>query len=411
MKYFVESYGCTMNFGEGRRLSADMASLGYSEADSADAADIVILNTCTVVESTEKRMLSRISELKKAGKEVIVTGCMAKAQPQRIEIRLPGSLVLVPSDYHMFAKLVADRYGIAGPPVPATVERTAILPIAQGCRGRCSYCITKIARGELSSYDESMLVGSFRNFVSSGSREVLLTAQDTASYGADTGTDLPSLVRRCLETPGEYRVRIGMMNPDALERCWEGLVATFDDERMYRFLHIPVQSGSDAILRAMRRKYTVDGFMELVDDLRSACPDVSIATDVICGFPGETDGDHAATMDLIRKLRADTVNITRFSPRPGTDAWSMPQVHGRIANERSKEMTALKNETELDVNSAMVGKEYLALCIEEGKEGMVMRTGNYRPVVVREPVEIGDFATVRVTENRATYLIGEIVQK
>jgi MiaB-like tRNA modifying enzyme len=291
------------------------------------------------------------------------------------------------------------------------VERTAILPIAQGCRGRCSYCITKIARGELSSYDESMLVGSFRDFVSSGSREVLLTAQDTASYGADNGTDLPSLVRRCLETPGEYRVRIGMMNPDALKRCWEGLVSTFDDERMYRFLHIPVQSGSDAVLRAMRRKYTVGEFMELVDDLRSACPDVSIATDVICGFPGETDDDHAATMDLVRRLRADTVNITRFSPRPGTDAWSMPQVHGRIANERSKEMTALKNETELDVNSAMVGKEYLALCTEEGKEGMVMRTGNYRPVVVREPVEIGDFATVRVTENRATYLIGEIAQK
>lgn len=117
MRYFVESYGCTMNFGEGRKLSRDMASLGYSEASDAKDADIVILNTCTVVETTEKRMLARISELKKMKKEVIVTGCMAKVQPKRVEIRLPESIVLPPSDYHEFAKLVADRYGAAGPPI------------------------------------------------------------------------------------------------------------------------------------------------------------------------------------------------------------------------------------------------------------------------------------------------------
>ena len=411
MRYFVESYGCTMNFGEGRRLSADMASLGYAEAPSAGDADIVILNTCTVVESTEKRMLSRISELKKAGKEVIVTGCMAKAQPQRIDIRLPGSLMVVPSDYHMFARLVGERYGIAGPPLPVMADITSILPIAQGCRGRCSYCITKIARGELVSYPQEDLLDTFRSFVSSGAREILLTAQDTASYGMDTGSGLPELVSRALETDGDYRIRIGMMNPDSLSRCWEGLVETFDDRRMYRFLHIPVQSGSDAVLAAMRRKYTVGQFMELVDDIRSASPDVSIATDMICGFPGETDEDHEASMDLIRRLRADTINITRFSPRPGTAAWDMPQVHGRIANERSKAMTELKNETEMDVNSAMVGNEYLALCTEHGKDGMIVRTGNYRPVVIREDIGLGEFVTVRVTENRPTYLMGELSQK
>ena len=313
MRYYVESYGCTMNFGEGRKLSADMASMGYSEAPSAEEADIVILNTCTVVDTTEKRMLSRISELKKLGKEIVVTGCMAKAQPRRVEIRLPGSIIVPPEDYHVFAKEIAERYGIAGPPLPIKQETDAILPIAQGCLGNCSYCITKFARGNLKSYPANEMTSTFRSFVEGGAKEILVTAQDTACYGWDIGTNLQTLIRSMLEVGGEYRVRIGMMNPNNLMRIWEGLIETFDDRRMYRFLHIPVQSGSDRILKAMRRRYTVEDFMSLVDDVRSACPDVSIATDIICGFPGETDKDHEMSMQLIRDLRADTVNITRFS--------------------------------------------------------------------------------------------------
>lgn len=410
MRYYVESYGCTMNYGEGRRLSADMASLGYAESASAEEADIVILNTCTVVESTEKHMLSRISELKRQGKEVIVTGCMARAQPQRIEIRLPESLIVTPGDYHLFAGMVAERYGVAGPPVPVNIGHSAILPIAQGCRGRCSYCITKLARGDLVSYRPDGLVETFRDFVDGGAKEILITAQDTACYGMDIGDSLPGLVGRMLSTPGDYRVRIGMMNPNNLMRICEDLVSTFDDDRMYRFLHIPVQSGSDAVLGRMRRQYTVSQFMELVDEVRAMCPDVSIATDIITGFPGETDEDHRMSMDLIRDLRADTVNITRFSPRPGTDAFSMAPVHGRIVKDRSAELTELKNATELDVNSALVGKEFVSLATEEGKEGTIVRTGNYRPVVVRDEIPLGTFVKVRVTENRPTYLMGETVR-
>ena len=149
--------------------------------------------------------------------------------------------------------------------------------------------------------------------------------------------------------------------------------------------------------------------MELVDELRSGCPDISIATDMICGFPGETDEDHARSVELIKDLRADTVNITRFSARPGTDAASMEQVHGRISAERSAELTRVKNETELDVNSAMVGRRYRALATERGKEGTIVRTGNYRPVVIRDEVPLGTFLDVEVTENRPTYLLGRTI--
>lgn len=407
-KYYVESYGCTMNFGEGLKLSSDMASMGYYETDSADDADIVILNTCTVVETTEKKMLSRISELKRQGKEVIVTGCMAKVQPKRIEIRLPESIILPPREYDSFTSRVECKYGIVGPPLSTVHGTGAILPIAQGCLGNCTYCITRFARGVLNSYPADSLKTEFDCFVDSGAKEILLTAQDTACYGFDSGTNLPTLIGSMLSKEGDYRIRIGMMNPNNLMRCWEDLVALFDDERMYRFLHIPVQSGSDSILRSMKRHYSVEQFMTLVDDLRSSCPDVSIATDLICGFPGETDEDHEMSVDLIRKLRMDTVNITRFSPRPGTDAANMDQVHGRISKSRSAELTAVKNETELDVNSMMVGKRYAALATEVGKEGTILRTNNYRPVVVRDTVPLGTFVNVEIEGCKPTYLIGKL---
>ena len=409
MKYYVESYGCTMNYGEGRKLSRDMASLGYREASSAEEADIVILNTCTVVETTEKKMLARISELKKLKKEVIVTGCMAKVQPKRIEIRLPESLVLPPSDYHEFAKEVASKYGVAGPPLSVIQGTDAILPVAQGCLGNCTYCITKFARGKLQSYDAGSLKKEFDSFVDSGAKEILVTAQDTACYGADMGTDLPTLLRSMLTKDGEYRVRIGMMNPNHLKKIAEDLVSVMDDDRMYRFLHIPVQSGSDTVLKNMHRGYRAEDFMELVDLLRSHIPEISIATDIITGFPGETDEDHEATKDLIKALRADTLNITRFSARPGTEAASMEQLHGRILKERSTELTELKNQVEGDVNSRLIGREYRALATEVGKEGTIVRTGNYRPVVIREEIPLGTFVDVKVTDSRPTYLFGKML--
>ena len=173
MKYYVESYGCTMNFGEGRVLSEYMASMGHFEVCSAEEADIIILNTCTVVETTEKHMLSRISELKKQGKDLIVTGCMAKAQPHRIEIRLPDSPIIPPEDYNQFTDRIVERYGIVGDPQPIKSTVDAILPIAQGCLGNCSYCITKFARGDLHSYSHDELVERFKRFVEQGSKEDL----------------------------------------------------------------------------------------------------------------------------------------------------------------------------------------------------------------------------------------------
>lgn len=412
MRYFVESYGCTMNFGEGRQLSQRMNSMGHVEVDSIDDADIVILNTCTVVDTTEKKMIRRMGELKKAGKDVVVTGCMAKVQKNRITVRLPESLIIPPDEYDLFTGKMESAYGCSDPIVPAEEGVSAILPIAQGCLGNCSYCITRFARGKLRSYPEDELLSRFKEMIDSGAKEILLTAQDTACYGRDTDTNLATLIRKMLEFAGEYRIRIGMMNPNYLDPILDDLLNAMGDYRVYKFLHIPVQSGSNSVLDGMRRHYTVDRFMGIVNRAREVYPDISIATDMITGFPGESDRDHMKSIGLIRTLNADTVNITRFSARPGTDAAAMEdEVHGRISKERSTELTRIKTETEYARNERLVGKTFRALVTELGKPGTVIaRTEYYRPVGIEGDIPLGTFIDVEVTGCASTHLLGKTLR-
>jgi len=406
----VESYGCTMNYGEGAQLSEHMSAMGHIEVDSADIADIVILNTCTVVDTTEKKMIRRMSELRNAGKEVIVTGCMAKVQTNRINIRLPDSMVIAPDRYPEFSDLVSEKYGplIA---IPLKIK-TNIIPISQGCLGNCTYCITKFARGRLVSYPPDELTKRFNEMVDSGIKEILITAQDTGCYGFDISVTLPSLIRKMLKKEGEYRIRVGMMNPDNLSPILNDLLDVMKDPRVYRFLHIPVQSGSNAVLKKMNRLYTVEEFTDMVDKARFVHSDVSISTDMISGFPEETDEDHMKSIELIKQLKADTVNITRFSARPGTEAALMQQIHGRICKDRSAELTDTKNDVEYSVNEKLIGKKFKALIAEYGKPGtMIARTDNYRPVAIESDLPIGSFTEVEVTACAPTYLIGRVLNK
>ena len=397
-----------MNYGEGERLSEIMAELGHEESPDEGSADIVILNTCTVVDTTEKKMIRRMSELRKAGKDVVVTGCMAKVQANRVMIRLPGSLIIPPDRYFDFSKEILERFG-PGPYCAGIPRPSNILPIAQGCLGDCTYCITKSARGRLSSYDPDELFSRFSSIVESGAKEILVTAQDTGCYGFDIGTDLSCLLRKMLEKDGEYMIRIGMMNPNSLTEIADGLIDVMEDPRIYKFLHIPIQSGSDAVLERMNRSYSAEEFFSITEKLRSAYPEISISTDMISGFPGETDEDHRKSLELIKRLKADTVNITRFSPRPGTEAALMETVHGRISKDRSAELTEMKNMVEYENNSKMIGKTERALITEKGKDDtMIARTMNYRPVAVRTDIPIGSFVNVEITGCEPTYLIGKL---
>lgn len=314
-----------------------------------------------------------------------------------------------PIDYNKFSEIIKCKYGISGSPIKITNECTAILPISQGCLGNCSYCLTKLARGQLMSYPTSGLIKRFNDYIDNGAKEILVSAQDTACYGYDIGTNLISLLSLMLKKDGDYRIRIGMMTPDHLRFILYDLMEAMKDPRIYKFLHIPVQSGSDKILKLMNRNYTVDDFMDTIRVVRSYFPDISISTDVICGFPGESVEDHMASINLIQRLQANKLNITRFSPRYGTIAATMEQVNGRISNERSKELTRVKDMIELNINRNMIGKTYRAISTEHVKGGTILRTDNYRPIVIEDDVSTGLFFNIKIIGNGPAYLLGHIV--
>ena len=220
----------------------------------------------------------------------------------------------------------------------------------------------------------------------------------------------PELIRKLLSADGEYRIRIGMMNPESLDRILDGLMDVMKDERVYRFIHIPVQSGSDTVLKRMKRRYTVEQFIRIAERMRAVHPDISISTDLITGFPGESEDDHRKSLDLISKISPDTVNVTRFSPRPGTEAMRMnDQVHGRASKGRSREITAMRFSEAEDRNKGLVGRTLRVLVTEEGKNGtMIARSENYRPVIVSGDNELGTFADAEITGCEPTHLFGSV---
>ncbi|MDI3482269.1 MAG: threonylcarbamoyladenosine tRNA methylthiotransferase [Candidatus Methanomethylophilaceae archaeon] len=410
-KFYVESYGCTMNQGEGKFLFKELTNLGYTPCRSAEEADLVVLNTCTVVETTELRMLRRLSELRSQGKEMVLTGCMAKVQNEVLSASSPASLIIPPQEYDQFSEKISQRYGGSPKKVYIPSETTAILPISQGCMGSCTYCITRFARGSLHSFPEEQLLAEFQTMISSGVKEVLLTSQDIASYGKDRGSDICSLLELLLEEEGNFRIRLGMMNPEHAIPLKERLLDLMRDRRLYRFLHIPVQSGSDRILSHMGRRYSVADFVSFVEEVHRQYPEMSIATDMIVGFPGENEEDHILSLNLLEKIRPDIINITRFSPRPGTAAATMPdRPHGRISKARSREMAALHMRLGKMNNNLLVGNVEEVMVTEHGRgDTMISRTDSYKPVVIPAGPFLGQRLKVRLTAATPTHLFGEPV--
>lgn len=407
MKVYVESYGCTMNHGEGEKIETMLSSLGHEIVSDSSDADLIVLNTCTVITETQNKMLKRAKEISESGKKLIVSGCMASIQPDDVISVAPNAQIIEPRNYNELPSMI----GTGGIPVIKNPTVTSILPIAQGCLGSCTYCITRFARGTLCSYPLQDLVSEAKNLVNAGTKELLVTAQDTACYGFDIDSSLTDLIKSLTEIDGRFMIRIGMMNPNNLLEIMDEFMPVWMNPKVYKFIHIPVQSGSPRILGYMQRLYSPDEFKTLVFKLRSYCPDISISTDVITGFPGETEEDHNQTIDLINEVMPDTVNVTRYSARPNTPAASFKhQVPGWISKERSRELTKLRFSISETKNKSLIGKNFPGIVSEIGKPGtMIVRTSAYRPVVICEKLPLGSEVRVRITDSKSTYLFGEVV--
>jgi MiaB-like tRNA modifying enzyme len=430
-----EGYGCTLSYGESRRTRALAEEAGWETTDDAGTASIVVIHTCTVIGRTERSMLRRIDTLAMSGRLVIVAGCLPRAQAEVVEAMQEELIVPVlgqePEDVvealarvdpallddPMFLPEVEPHTGSRPDPSRRT---DAIVPIASGCLGRCTYCITRHAWGALKSSPVDTVVSQAREWLEAGFREVQLTGQDTGAWGRDSedGLRLPDLVRAVAsidDAPGEYRVRVGMLNPDSLDPIFDDLVQALSLPRVYRFVHLPVQAGSDRILGLMRRHYTVADWEDMVVRLRKAVPDITLHTDVICGFPGEEDEEFDATVDLIKRVRPDVTNVKAFSPRPHTEAATMGgAVEGPVMKRRTRRASTVVEAASQKALSFHEGDVVEVLVTEVGKEGtgtMMARDPRYNPVVVAdgEGLRVGAMATVRLLEARGVYLVGELV--
>ena len=420
MKVYIETYGCTMNQADSD-IMRGLLSREYAFADSADNADVVIVNTCGVIGFTERKILRRIEEIKRMGKKVIAAGCLARIARKRLEM---ADALVSPDNVHRIGEAVkavlngkrveiinvskVDKAEISGVKCRLNENAIAIVSISEGCLGNCSYCATKIARGRLRSFSIEKIVEEVKRVVEMGYREIQLTSQDTGAYGKDKGYRLPDLLEKIAEIEGDFRVRVGMMNPQHAMEILDDLIEAFKSEKIYKFLHLPVQSGDNKILMDMRRNHTVEDFEEVVRAFRKAFDDVLLSTDVIVGFPTESEESFEKTVELVKRVKPDIVNITRFSPREGTLAAKLKDIPDWIKKERSRRLTKICEEIGLENNLRFVGKKMRVLVTKRGKnETLLARADSYRPVVLEEG-RIGEFYKAKVVDAKFNYLVGEL---
>jgi len=401
-KVHLETFGCTANVGDTMKLRAILRKDGHAIVAEGEA-DVVIVNTCTVAKRTELNVLKRLKELKEEGKEVVVAGCMAAAQPDLVKSILGNEVTMVtPQD--IYKGYIEDQWldfdGVI-----------SVIPIAMGCVGKCSYCIVKRARGDLRSYKPEKICEAVKSAVERGAKEIRITSQDCSAYGWEdvSALKLPELLEMITPVEGNFRIRVGMMNPFTMIHILDELLDAFDSKKIFKFFHVPVQSGSDKVLRDMNRNYKAVDFVEIVKSIRQRFEDSTICTDFIVGFPTETEKDFFSSLSLLDDLKPEKVNITRFSPRPGTEASKLKDLLEREKKKRSRIFSSLYQNIVREKNNELEGKKLPVLITEKGKKGGVIgRDPAYRLVVLNKDLPLGATYTVRVTEAKSTYLMAEI---
>ena len=417
-RYHIETYGCTSNRGESRQIEAALRDAGHYRVDGPEEADVAIMNPCTVVEKTDRNMLRRAQELEQETADLIVTGCMALAQGDDFRDEGVDAQILHWDDVP--TAVTNGECPTPGPGVEPVLDGiVGILPIARGCMSNCSYCITKFATGRVDSPSVQENVKKARALVHAGAKELRITGQDTGVYGWDKGDrKLPELLDRiCSEIEGDFRVRVGMANPGGVHGIRQELADVFaTHDKLYNFIHAPVQSGSDEVLEHMRRQHRVDKFRDIVETFDETLDYWTLSTDFIVGYPTETDEDHERSMELLREIRPEKVNVTRFSKRPGTDAADLKGLGGTIKKERSKEMSEAKMDIVAEAYEEMVGTEQEVLVVQEGTgDSVKCRDAAYRQIIVQNAsdhgLEPGDFTRVEVTAHQTVYACGEPVEK
>jgi len=418
-KIFVESYGCSASFADGEMISGLIQNGGHTLVEDSAESDLNIVVTCSVKDATANKMIHRIKSLKE--KPLVVAGCLPKAEKSTVEKFTENASLLGPNSLGKTLQIIDSTLNgqklIAlddtdlskvGLPKVRLNPYVGIVEIASGCMSECTFCQTKLSKGDLTSYRLGDIVRQVQTEIKEGCKEVWLTSTDNGCYGFDIGTDLPSLVDAVSEIPEEFMLRVGMMNPMYMPRIRDDLIKAYNNDKVFKFIHIPVQCGSNKVLNDMKRGHTAETFRDIVNKIRSQFKDFTISTDIIVGFPTETEEDFQKTVDLLDEIKPDVVNLSKYSARPGTDAAELKQIDAAEVKRRSKIIFEQISKISIVNNKKWIGWKGKVLFDEKTDEGIKGRNFAYKPIFVKDNVDIGQSHTVEITDVTVSTLLGKI---
>ncbi|WP_337861033.1 tRNA (N(6)-L-threonylcarbamoyladenosine(37)-C(2))-methylthiotransferase [Ferroplasma sp.] len=400
MKIYFESYGCTLEKSESSLyLNKLLQDKNNQLVNDPEDADLSLIGTCVVIKHTEDRMVKRISSLSKASKNVQVLGCLATVNGNTIES--DNVHVLKPKEFRNFYEGDLDDIEIKSDIYDG-------IPINQGCTGSCNFCISHIARGKLLSRNIEKIVNQANMELERGIKEIRISSLDTAAYGKDIHTDLAELVNSISSINKDFNLRVGMMEPRNTYDILDKLISSYKHEKVFKFLHLPVQSADNNVLEAMNREYTIEEAETVWKKFHDTFPDMSIATDIILGYHNDTEEGFEKTIKFLETYKPDIINVTRFSPRPFTKDYNKMPLNSNLLKKWSSEIIALHKEQMEKKLDTYTGKEEKVLITEDGKNGtMVGRDINYRPVVLKEGYKKYSEIYCTIVSHGSNYLIGE----
>ena len=418
-KIWVEAYGCSASFADSEMISGLIVNGGHTLAQDPAESDLNLIVTCSVKDATASKMVHRIKQSE--SKPLVVAGCLPKAERQTVEKFAHNASMMGPNSIGKTLQVIETTLGGSkivvledtdlskvGIPKIRLNPVVGIIEIANGCMSECTFCQTKLAKGDLNSYRIGDIVRQVKRELTDGCKEIWLSSTDNGCYGLDIGEDLSSLIDQVIQIPEDFRIRIGMMNPMFMPRIRDNLLKSFENDKVFRFLHVPVQSGSNEVLNNMKRGHTVETFKDVVKKFRIKFDSFTISTDIIVGYPTETRENFEETIELLEETRPDIVNLSRYSQRPGTVAADMAQVDAAEIKRRSKQVTELINRISLENNKKWIGWEGEVL-FDESLDGQIKgRNFAYKPIFVNAVTEIGQTCPVRVVDATNHSLIGEI---
>lgn len=424
---FVKTYGCSHNTSDSEYMMGLLSEYGYKLVEDFNVSDICIINSCTVKNPSQAAFVNYVTKAKETGKKVVVAGCVPQGdrnlkgleECSMIGVTQIDRIVevveetLKGNNVKLLAKKELPSLDL---PKIRRNELIEIVPINTGCLGSCTYCKTKHARGKLGSYTVEAIVNSCVKAVKDGVKEIWLTSEDTGAYGRDINTDLPTLVMEIIKNiPEHVMIRIGMTNPPYIMEHMDKIVKILNHPNVYSFLHIPVQSGCNEVLDKMNREYKVEDFNYVCDYLIKNVANVTLATDIICGFPYETKENFDETLSLVEKYKFPVINISQFYSRPGTVAAKWKKVDSKEVKKRStaiaKLFTSYPNYTHL---KGTIQRVWIHDTKDEGRSVdenvMIAHTKSYAKVLIkRAPELVGKQVIVKITDIHKWHCYGEIV--